>query len=829
MDFMRKHNSIFPLLVSLLIILGIGLQGCNEENMLPSIVGGGEKAGVISLTLRSSRQSSRAGVEDDVDGLNENLIKSAILCFYPANNPSDKPALVEYVDGIDKLTNATVEVALDNSVKEALFPIDVDRCSVYVIANPSVGMATVTADMTLTEIKKLSISANFASRNAQPSFTMDGTSENILIFDRGTTSEYASGGVLLQRCASKITLGVLVDPEIEVTNPDGSTSKWEAQTSNIEVLITDGVSRSQLSSMSFLPGEDEDYYSTTRTNPDTDCRARKLELDEGLEYPYQLGNPFYTFPTKWDPTDPSSRQLFMTLMVPWKLEGEENYRTSYYTVPAIQGSEIGRNISYRVNIYVSMLGSFTPDEPFELRDLSYYAVNWGEVSTDVELADTRYLVVDQTAYTVNNLQSMDIPVYTSHETEVTSSTMTYYLYNTTAQGFEQPVEINQTRYDRTVQEGNGKIYDVSFHNATEGDQSNYLSFDHEMVTWTPLKNGGGVATFPQANNTAATDTLNSIRYYKKTDNPAYSRYVTTIKIAHKNHPEFSQTITITQYPQMYITSTQNAYIAGTDMSAQQGNLWVNGHQATSFNDNGSQIWYVTYGLAGSTGGTNVNPNQYVINVTQLSAGEDYVIGDPRVQEYTDLYGWMTWTTGTGWNQTTHYFGEAGAAAPNRAWQSALDMSGTERKLTYYYPTDDNIDKERWIAPRFRVASSYGVCFTNTYDQNKARCASYQELGRPAGRWRMPTVAEMEYIMKLSQQGIIPALFSGTAYMTAQGYTRTTFVDGKLQTPTTKNTSASVRCVYDEWYWGNDTVVKENGIYPFRWGDRERTAVDPTPN
>lgn len=815
---MRSNVRIYPLLVSLLIIMGVVLQGCGEENMLPSIVGGGEKAGVISLTLHSSRQGSRA-VEDDVDELNENLIKSAILCFYPANNPSGKPVLVEYVNNIDQKTDATVEVALDNDVKEALFPIEADSCSVYVIANPSAGMTTVTTDMTLTDIMKLSISANFATSNVQPSFTMDGTSENVLIYERGTTSEYASGGVHLQRCASKITLGVKLDKEIEVTNPDGSTSKWEAQTTNIEVLITDGVNVSELSSMSYDP-TDDDYYSTTRTNPNTDCRARKLSEQAGKDYPFQLGSPFYTFPTKWDPTDPAARQLLMTLMVPWKLEGEDNYRTSYYTVPVIKGSEIGRNISYRVNIYVSMLGSFTPDEPFELTNLSYYAVDWGSVTTDVELADTRYLVVDQTAFTLNNLQSMDIPVYTSHETEVTSSTMTYYLYNTTAQGFEQPVEITPARYNQTVEEGNGKIYDVSFHNATEGDQSNYLSFDHEMVTWTPLKNGGGVATFPQRNNTVATDTLNSIRYYKKTDNPAYSRYVTTIKIAHKNHPEFSQTITITQYPQMYITSTQNAYAAGTDMSAQRGNMWVNGHQATSFNDNGSRVWYVTYGLAGSTGNTNANPNQYVINVTQLSVGEDYVIGDPRVSEFTDLKGWK------------NNFGNNYQYAPNNNWETAPDMNGTRRKLTYYYPSDDSRDKARWIAPRFRVASSYGVCFENNYNEDKARCASYQELNCPAGRWRMPTVAEIEYIMKLSQEKKIPALFSTNGYyMSAQGRVSTTFnSQGKLNTPTNTTGSSAVRCVYDEWYWGNDTITKgTNGRYPFTWGDRERTAVDPTPD
>ncbi len=230
-------------------------------------------------------------------------------------------------------------------------------------------------------------------------------------------------------------------------------------------------------------------------------------------------------------------------------------------------------------------------------------------------------------------------------------------------------------------------------------------------------------------------------------------------------------------------------------------------------------WYVTYGLATSSGNTNANPNQYVITVTQLSQDEDYVIGDPRVADYTDMKGWK------------NNFGNNNQSAPNNNWVQAPDMNGTTRRLTYYYPADESTTKARWIAPKFRIASSYGVCFQNSYNEDKARCASYQELNRPAGRWRMPTVAEIEYIMKLSQNNKIPKLFNtDTYYMSAQGRVSTTFnSENKLNTPTNKN-DAAVRCVYDEWYWGNDTIVKgTNGSYPFTWGDRERTAVDPKPD
>ena len=800
-----------------LILPCLALGGCDSDNF-SAPDDNPRNAGMISLTLRSSKLGSRA-VESDVDALNENLIKSAYLCFYPQNNPDDKPLFVEYVADIGKRTTATVEVALSRDIKDALFPPETDVCGVYVIANPSQAMTPPTVDMTFDQIKKLAISGDFASSAVQESFTMDGTDAQVKISGRGTTSESAEGRVQLQRCASKITLAVKVEDILEIKDEDGNVLEtWQAQLDNMSVLVTDGVNHSQIASMAYIHDlTDNDYYSTSRNAENNLHRERKLVHSDLLtdeEFPYVLNSPFYTFPTQWDAASADSRQLFMTLMVPWRKQGEQSFRTCYYTVPVIRESQIGRNISYRVNLYVSMLGSFTPDTPFELTPLSYYAIDWGEVTTDVELADSRYLVVDQTAYTLNNESSIQIPVYTSHETVVTAKTMRYFLYNTYSRGNEQPVDITEARYDETLNHGN-TIYTCEFHNADAADNSNYLNFEHDMLTWTPRSSGGAEVTFPKTSQTQADNALNSISYYTPTDQAAYSRYITTVTIAHKDRPEYNQTFTITQYPQMYITSTPNYYPTTGYATPTQGNVFVNGSQATNTG------WYQLYQL-GSQG--NSNSNQYVITITQLNENEDYIIGDPRVSEYTDLKGWK------------NNFGNNNQTAPNNNWAQANDMSDTRRRLQYYYPTDESTAKARWIAPSFRVASSYGVCpNTNNYDQDKARCASYQELSRPAGRWRIPTVAEIEYIMKLSQDGKIPVLFNtNTYYMSAQGRISTNDLGtyGNLRTPDNTGGSAAVRCVYDEWYWGNDTIsntgTKDEPKYTFTWGDRERTAVDPNP-
>ena len=108
-----------------------------------------------------------------------------------------------------------------------------------------------------------------------------------------------------------------------------------------------------------------------------------------------------------------------------------------------------------------MLGSFTPDEPLLLEELSYTAVAWSEAGTDVEISDFRYLVVDQERYVLNNEPATRIIFYTSHPVKVSSVSMTYNRFNTTAQGFRKEITITEAQYKQTQDEGNGNIYTCS--------------------------------------------------------------------------------------------------------------------------------------------------------------------------------------------------------------------------------------------------------------------------------------------------------------------------------------------------------------------------------
>ena len=247
--------------------------------------------------------------------------------------------------------------------------------------------------------------------------------------------------------------------------------------------------------------------------------------------------------------------------------------------------------------------------------------------------------------------------------------------------------------------------------------------------------------------------------------------------------------------------------------------------------NGSRQWIG--GVNGiNASGSNSNPNMYVVSTSVAPSG--MMIADPR-QSSISYCG----ETSYGWSSPQGY-----AIGTN-----------TQRALQYYYPADETNAGVNKVAPKFRIASSYGFIQSNggdflTYREAQKRCASYQEDGIPAGRWRIPTKAEMEFMITLSNIQVIPSLFTPTGY-NYYGYEPNYYqggywtADGGVIYPWTNGTigylnetefdthsnyssynseyamdTNGVRCVYDEWCWGTEDRLASNQRTRFTWGDKQ---------
>lgn len=280
-----------------------------------------------------------------------------------------------------------------------------------------------------------------------------------------------------------------------------------------------------------------------------------------------------------------------------------------------------------------------------------------------------------------------------------------------------------------------------------------------------------------------------IYYYKElvnTNREDYVPYTIIFTIRHKDMPSIKEDIIMMQYPALYVVADKNN--GGNIVNDQntnpddKGYVYVYGNQLYS-----GYNWQVVRGCYDGGSSSNKNPNMYIINTSAFDSGSSYIIGDARSEKAV---------TGSG---------------------LGLSNSYNKKTLKYYYPTNtEGTNAKNIIAPKFRIASSYGKCGDPiSLSDAKKRCAAYQEYGYPAGRWRIPTTAELKYIAQLSSEKKIPHLFSnGGDYWTATGRCRY-YTNGTVS-ESTSSSNSYVRCVYDEWYW-TDTVDKGT----FTWGDKQR--------
>lgn len=810
------------------------VASCSDEKMGELDVPGG--AGNVTIKLTSLPVGSRA-TENDDNGY-ENLMQDALICLFKvgATAETDHPVVMQYVD-VSARTEKDVTLQINKDKIDELFPTGVDQAIVHVFANlPAATKAAIPDNPTLGELNALTVSSNFASRQQPSSFVMNGDSE--LTINRNvnnTSKDEVEGSVRLKRAAAKISLNLRV--KSSVTDLNGR--EWTPVLGDgMQVYINNGVNTSAVtpSTHTLAPS---DYYFTSASSTDANEKGRTFTKNENENeetgYPYALNSPFYTYPNQW--TDESETMTFMTLLVPWECKEEGSYRSCYYMVPVVRDqNHLDRNVSYRVSINIDILGNSKPDDPLVIEDASYRAVPWGTESFDVAIKDFRYLVIDNNTYTMNNEGLINIPFYSSHETVIKYDldTLNYYLFNNTVDGIEKEMTVNNTQR-------NNSSFTPTINNTTAATYSAYrdsigtpmkmysdwidntidqstntrsLYFHHELYQWNAYSGNNPISYTGYSSVANANATLSTITRYAlpATSSNAYSRYRMSLTIVHKDklgkpdEAQFSEKIVIWQYPPMYIEADPNKYILNSNRpfgTAEYGNTYVNGTSRTSTQntDPGSMV-------PGGLVGNNRNPNMYIVSITQLS-DDRYQVGDPRSTSIDNL-DYNNWTTAPAIGETVN------------------------RKLKYYYPTDGSNSTKFIVAPKLRIASSYGVSGTMNQTSARQRCAGYQELNCPAGRWRLPTYGELEYIINLSNNGKIPELFSSTGrYWTAQGGVSGA-VDASGHLGNTSTNNSNVRCVYDEWYWG-DSKVPANGTvswtynrttytttkYLFTWGDKQR--------
>jgi hypothetical protein len=476
---------------------------------------------------------------------------------------------------------------------------------------------------------------------------------------------------------------------------------------------------------------------------------------------------FYTYPESW--SYGSATEPYIKLIVPWKLSRstsgivQESQKEYYYKV-MLPTNAFESNNWYHLILDVTQLGGDADDEAVNV-PCGYQVMDW-RTGTEISSTMSPGFYLDVNVPDPLNVKfygnTLDIPYFASGTVAIRSKTLEY-------KDFSSGTTVTESNTAKVAKASDGDYIHIS----------------------------------------------NTLRYDFTTDSYDVSpfKYTIVLQLANDDIGQYDKTLVVTQYPPLFITSTDtrhdtnsepNVYINAT--SSTSGNIRVWDSSGTSTTGTMGATHYPHY--LGSVGanttsvpatpnGNNQNPNIYsvtttILKFTPLANGVEFptVLGDPRAAETNEFSGVLTG-----------------------------NISGDD--CTNYRPTAE--DTQNVISPKFISASSYGKTYAVSYEGARKRCAAYQEYGYPAGRWRLPTQAEILFLQKLNSDGKIPTLFGPSTtngywaagnllyvkgssnedlFLDMSGATNNASSDAVRTNLGGTNYQGFIRCVYDTWYWGD---------------------------
>ena len=762
--------ALFPLLLCI---------GCGREP-LPDT---GIPDNCIEITLSGvvPSLSARATSPGD-DAYNENLVESVDCFFYPDGATGSNAVFTALGRGaepvtVDGNTEYRVRVFFTDADANRMFGSTVSgTCKLFVICNAplSYDMAHSSVD----ELKELVVENDFTAQTVQGSFVMSADDlATVTLTTDGEGDRSASGRVKVSRAAAKIQFFLLIPDEFE----DESHQIWEpVLDAGIGISMSNAVKRGKLDGDYAV--QDADYVSYgSRTLTALDPGS----VISGYEDYKYTHVPFYSYPCAW--SDLSDYAATVVFRIPWRIRGETNYQWKKYQLsPNVSTLDLKRNQYYRTFVKVSSLGGADKESLVVIPECDYVVIPWmnesatggGQGIVPGELITYKYLVMDHPEQTVNNEPYVYFTYVSSSPIQSIRITTVQYYQNTDASPLKtQNVNHTVTDDEATVSTNAGNI--------------------------TVNKEEPGLVTF-----------------YHSLEN-MYS--AVTINAVITNEDGCTQNVSVVQNPSISLTREDksgdvfvNGYFArvanspfGSSWRANSGDYFyrdpksTNGTAAVTMPSPSSNYGTTIYKGQGGTGGLttfytteirissfNTGNNTYSYSYNGTVYNEVYRIGDPR-KTTEEVYN-------SSWSLYPYLYYNNTAQGATADWQEPLKILTTSQSAE-----DQNI-----VAPKFLVSSSLNAMLTTglpTFDQAVSRAAVYQEAGYPAGRWRIPTEAEMAFIVARQQDGTIPDLYvAGSDYWSGSGRLMTVSSSGtSITLKNGNNDKQSVRFVYDLWYWGDE--------------------------
>ena len=778
---MKKFLYIVFVAVALVAI------SCQQQYMVPDVPDAADQ-GLILRFSASKMLTKAAGVD------NEDMVKQIEYFLFPLNSEGKVDDTTEFVYN-NKITPddgllGTYETVIQPGVLSKLFPDGATEAVVFAVANycasDNAGTFSVAeipdTVRTWKGLHDLEVGATFFKaggpgfgkrwpRVMQPSdenlfFVMAADSVGVQLH---TSGSYAiNEEIPLKRLASKVTVDFTYETCVE-TKQSGEKITWVPQPSGKEtrVYLSNAICNTTLGGP-----------LVRDLNPDGGDEDAPWSDRDLFEYAYDFMNDvpeidnkktahYYTYPIQMEEGD--DNQPFIKLVLPWygyKWIGEGNAPATVDTTVA------GWRLYKQMEVYYKIA---LPRESISEPNCIYeYSVTVNIVGSDKEIAI-------QGDYVIKDWLTRD-PISSN-----------------VATGRYISLDIPKDHYDMYVDSidiafvSSGKvlvkvdsIYQMNLGGNTP--TPDVFMLNNSVEASTALRNRKGIATGTAGDNVikgwvTIPENTSYLRINHKMDNRQringqnnnafdMSPYVFKVTLhleAAGDDTTFDRTVWITQYPALNVTSFKS-----------NGSVWVNkrtyggsGDYTSVNNDNNNGIGSVSDPDRVNGQGTNNSQYNIIVHPTVLDSTLNLLIGDGRV------------STG-----------------------DALDYIAVTN-----YKSSKKEGANNLVSPGFLIASSYGKTTQISYERAVERCASYQENGYPAGRWRIPTEGEIQFLVSLSNATLVPSMFNGGYWASSQRYYSSS--DNQFHPNSGTDTGTHyVRCVYDVWYWGEEPV--ETGDAATEW-------------
>lgn len=730
-------------------------------------------------------------------------------------------------------SSATLRMLIPNS---EVAQYEGQNFSVVAVAN-----ATITIPTSITSLSALQAlvqeTTTINGTAPQAKFLMDG-SINTQTINWGTSSTYTVPGELpLRRALAKVRLRIK-NIDVDVTE-NGQTVHYEmvGQPKVKLVHYTEKTSLLQGKPYEVKPNE----WKTSQYREMTSHIFPDKVNDTNTSNPNSFLSanlPFYTYENDW--TNDSSRETYLMVEITFRAKNQtgvygEN-KAYYYRIPvnyriALPGMnetekaglhKVQRNHLYDIVSSIGILGSEDEGEPFEVD--AFVAVQpWNEPDeTDGSIRNAHFLVVKELNPLMPNMNTRqvgylsDLPIQPitpgGNEIQITKTVFEYY----------------DQAGDHLVFTDNGTNVVVTRNDVNDGTYQygqTYTGFTEPFT-----KFGGAKVIFDE---TSPQNKRLTIMHDVPTNYVPYEIYfrVQHVSVAGESGTPLYKDVHVTQIPPKYIT--------GTKSPGYKPNEGETGPYADfRFHDRiGS--WISATGTSYS--GTQKNDVFYKVT-TVVNAGTEK-IGDPtdadgrtrRDAESNQLISpeFIIASQHGLTNTITPQYGHAEYFDP--MWQSQVRYGAYygpysrhfEDKLPYYDPEESDYTFDDNRQDGYRAYSNaddrcynyfegeYGVDgdYVEHYVERYVEYYDYyleqyfttpvynqrtvKKVFKYKGRWRIPTVAELEYIDKIQddRRSAVKSLLFGQYYWTAQTDQAYNFTSNQLDG---SQTGAAVRCVFDTY-------------------------------